>query len=202
MKKKMYIEHWSNRSLENIQEVIDGVLYVEKWRDIDGFEGLYKVSNFGRVKRLAKKYIRVDGWNIDLPDFIMKLVCTHKNVDYLTVRLYNNEFKKSFYVHRLVANKFLKNLLNKKTVNHKFGNKKDNRWKMLEFATLSENILHAFKHNLRCNSGENHPSHKLKEIDIPEIRKSKESVKKLASLYNVSIYTIYLVKKNKIWTHV
>ena len=49
------MEYYKNLSLRDISEIIDGVLYVEEWRDIKGYEGYYQVSNFGRIKSLKRE---------------------------------------------------------------------------------------------------------------------------------------------------
>lgn len=68
---------------------------------------------------------------------------------YAMVKLCDNGYEKNCSVHRLVAETFLPNPDNKKTVNHKDGNKTNNKVENLEWATYSENEKHAYKHNLR-----------------------------------------------------
>lgn len=105
---------------------------MEKWRDIPGYEGLYKVSNRGRVRKGERlKTPRVD------------------HGGYLTVCLFKHSKQKHMKVHRLVALAFIPNPENKKTVNHKDGNKANNCVYNLEWATQSENIIHANKTGLR-----------------------------------------------------
>lgn len=67
---------------------------------------------------------------------------------YMMVRLVNNEGKKPFKIHRLIALQFIPNIDNKKFVNHKNGIKNDNRIENLEWVTHSENIKHAYLNNL------------------------------------------------------
>lgn len=74
---------------------------------------------------------------------------------YLHVCLHKNKQQKTVRVHRLVANEFIENPQNKPQVNHKNGNKKDNRIENLEWATSSENINHAVKTGLKPNTTEN-----------------------------------------------
>lgn len=105
---------------------------MEEWRDIPGYEGLYKVSNYGRIKRNGRlKTFRIDRGG------------------YCTVWLSRDSVQKNFKVHRLVAQAFLPNPNNKLTVNHIDGCKQNNVVENLEWATHSENIIHANKTGLR-----------------------------------------------------
>ena len=85
---------------------------VEQWRDISGYEGLYQVSNQGRIKALAK----VDSGGKYWPEKIVKPIRQHSG--YLHVGLWWGGKCKQSRIHRLVAQAFLPNPENKTHVNH------------------------------------------------------------------------------------
>lgn len=128
------MEHWKNLSLENLVEEYEGVVYKEEWRQIKDFEGLYEVSNFGRVRNLE---------SYNWPQSI-KSQRFPKN-GYLLVSLWKNNKERKALVHRLVAIAFIPNPKKKKTVNHKRGVRTDNRAHQLEWATMGENSSHSFR---------------------------------------------------------
>lgn len=104
----------------------------EVWKPVVGFEGLYEVSNTGKVKKGDRiKLTRVDKGG------------------YETVCLFDHCKQKHMKVHRVVAMTFIPNPKNKRTVNHIDGNKLNNNVENLEWATHSENIIHANKMGLR-----------------------------------------------------
>lgn len=101
---------------------------IEQWKDIDGFEGLYKVSNYGSVKRLGRT-------ERELKPRMCK--------GYETVCLCKNGIRSNRRINRLVALAFIPNPENKPEVNHKDGNKRNNAASNLEWSTASENQKHA-----------------------------------------------------------
>lgn len=115
----------------------------EQWRDVPDFEGLYQVSDLGRVKSLART-ARVQG---DSCRRVAERILTPNKTrgEYLSICLCKNGKKTTLPIHRLVAQSFLANPEDKRTVNHINGDKKDNRATNLEWNTYSENISHAYK---------------------------------------------------------
>ena len=108
----------------------------EIWKDIEGYEGYYQVSNLGRVKSLKRKV-----WNgktlANKKESIMA-VSKNKN-NYLKVCLFKNNKSNTFYIHRLVAKAFIPNLNNLPQVNHKDEDKANNNAKNLEWCTQKYN---------------------------------------------------------------
>ena len=123
--------------IEDCKSALDEVkvLLNEIWRDIRGYEGIYQVSNFGRVKSLKRCREKILKPNL----------CTD---GYLAVTLYRNGCRKNYLVHRLVAESFLPNIENKLFVDHINGNKIDNHLENLRWATPSENQEYAISFGL------------------------------------------------------
>lgn len=115
---------------------------MEQWKDIEGFEGLYEVSDLGRVKSLARIVSRSDGRSQKVNERILKL---DGNSEYFVVGLHYSGATKHVPVHRLVAQTFIPNPENKPQVNHIDGNKHNNAVTNLEWATAEENMQHAHR---------------------------------------------------------
>lgn len=109
----------------------------EIWKDILGYEGLYQVSNLGRIKSLARLKSRYNA-----PEQIRSQ--GNKN-GYKIIQLSKNDKKKTFKVHRLVALMFILNPDGKPHVNHINNIRYDNRVDNLEWVTNKENLEHAVK---------------------------------------------------------
>lgn len=112
------------------------IMEEEIWKDIEGYEGLYQVSNLGRVKSLA----RVDAIGHFRKEKILSTYCVR---GYLLVTLCKNKKQTHFFVHRLVATAFIPNPDNLPVINHKSENKNENNIENLEWCT----------HNYNCNYG-------------------------------------------------
>ena len=114
---------------------------IEEWKDIQGYEDYYQVSNLGRVKSLERfvkgfpgkiriQYTRILKQQINKYGY--KIVCLSKE-----------GIKHTIIVHQLVLKSFVLNPKNKRTVNHKNGIKTDNRLNNLEWMTFKENLQDA-----------------------------------------------------------
>ena len=107
----------------------------EIWKDVVGYEGLYQVSNFGRIKSLPKLHNSTHPYVTK--ERILKFF---PNKDgYWLVDLYKNKQKKHHQVHRLVAIAFIPNPMGKPEINHLNEVITDNRVENLEWATRTEN---------------------------------------------------------------
>lgn len=113
----------------------------EVWKDIDGYEGKYKISNLGRVKSLVFS----NRQSTFLKERILK---PQKNKKYLQVSLCKNNKIKIINIHRLVALTFIPNPNNLPQINHIDGNKLNNIVENLEWCTCSQNIQHAYNNGL------------------------------------------------------
>lgn len=129
-----------------------------EWRSVKGYEGIYEVSNDGRVRRIAGWSNKNNGYRY--PTGELKQNNVH---GYMRVALYKKGVPTRYSVHRLVASAFLKNPNNLPQVNHKDGNKGNNNVKNLEWVTQSQNMKHARDTGLYPN-------------DTPRMRRARSEV--------------------------
>lgn len=120
----------------------------EIWEAIPNYEGLYEISNFGRVKSILRKRMKKD----ILERILKPQKCTK---GYYNVHLSKNSVRKRVWIHRLIAEAFIQNPENKPQVNHINAIKTDNSIDNLEWVTAKENTKHAHLAGL-CKSTENH----------------------------------------------
>ena len=106
---------------------------MKEWKDVPGFGGKYQVATDGSVRNKTSKRI---------------LRATKKPDEYLCVHLSDGKNAKNCMVHRLVAEAFIPNNNNYPVVNHKDGNKSNPDVNNLEWVTVSENALHAYRTGL------------------------------------------------------
>lgn len=159
------------------------------WKSIHGYEGIYIVSNSGIIKSLD----RLDAKGGKRKGRVIKP--SFSKDGYLYVGLCNGKHK-TFKVHRIVAREFINNQHNKETVNHIDGDKTNNNVYNLEWSTREEQLVHAYKNNLKkwdkkardnaCNARHN----PIKIID-------KETGKEYYSV-NTSVISKYF-KKHRSW---
>jgi hypothetical protein len=174
------------------------------WKDIEGFENIYKINNIGIVKSLDKKLRIGNGFYIKKGRIIKPYM---NNSGYLRINLYDNKIKIAYYLHRLLAQTFIINTLSKKEVNHKDGNKLNNNLDNLEWVTSSENKKHAFRIGLKSTAGELSPKHKLTEWDVKIIRKMYKNTKywtqrKIGELFGITDGHINNIVNYKNWRNI
>lgn len=172
----------------------------EEWKPIVGFYN--EVSNHGRVRSVT----HVAGNGKTYQGKILKPIITKSGYVNICLTTGNDESRITKRVHRLVADAFVENPDDKDEINHKDGNKENNRAENLEWVTRSENEQHAYDNNLvKVLKGSEKPLSKLDEEDIRNIRKEYEDgclQIELAERYGVARQTISSIVNRKAWTHV
>lgn len=139
----------------------------EIWKDIEGYEDKYMVSNYGNVKSNNKVLTKQNGYN------------------YFRVTLSNNGKRKHFQIHRLVAKAFIPNPKNLPEVNHKDGNKQNNMVENLEWCTRSENELHCYRNNPELHKTSIINQYDLNGKFIKQWKSIKDALKEL-KINNIS----------------
>jgi len=111
------------------------------YKNIKGFEGLYKISDTGIVLALDRKVKMPNGGYKILKESFPSMIPNYKG--YLKVMLTDkNGIRKGYFVHRLVGLNFIENKFNKPQINHKDKNRKNNNISNLEWVTNRENSIH------------------------------------------------------------
>ena len=176
----------------------------EIWKDIEGYENFYQVSNHGKVKSLDRTITNKLGVNQKLKG--KELRRTPNNKGYYTVCLCVKSKLKTFLVSRFVAKAFVSNPKSFKVVDHIDDNPKNNNYKNLRWCTQSFNIQKS--HDLGRSPavcGEAHRSAKLndmKVLTILTLLKNGKTVTELAEEYGVTYSSIAGIKNGLYWKHV
>ena len=124
---------------------------VEVWKDVQGFNGVYQVSNYGNMRSIShvQHYTDSIGRNVTRSVKGKRLIPTPIQRGYAGVTLYDNGKKITKCVHTLVATAFIDNPNGLPQVNHKDENKLNNRVDNLEWCTCSYNINYGTGNNRR-----------------------------------------------------
>lgn len=115
---------------------------------IHNYEGLYEVSDLGRIRSVDRIVVGKDGVSYPRKGRVLR-PCPNKNVEYLTVGLWQDNVGKTYYVHRLVAQAHIPNPHNLPEVNHINGVRLSNHKSNLEWVTRVGNAQHAVDTGLR-----------------------------------------------------
>jgi hypothetical protein len=181
---------------------------MEIWKDIAGYEGIYQISNKGTVRSIDREALILKGDGSNYKCFYKGKVIKPRIGErgYLFVSL-STGIKKSYKIHRLVAEQFVEKIPNKNIINHIDGNKLNNHASNLEWCTTSENIKHSFSIGLQISQkGSKHGISKLKESDVINIRNMYDTgmytQRHLANQFNISTTIMHMIVKRKSWNHV
>lgn len=157
---------------------------IEKWSEISGYEGIYQISNHGHIRSVTR-YI-MNRWGTGT--LLLGKTLSPKTDDggYLVIGLTRDKKKTFFSIHRLVALTFITNDGDKRTVNHKDGDKKNNFAENLEWATHREQMSHALDSNLITPRGDYKYSPDFKKKVFEYFETEKCSVRELAAIFNIS----------------
>lgn len=171
------------------------IMPVEQFKPIKDFEGLYEVSNLGNIKSIRNNAYKKGG-----------LLNLSKNGNgYLMVRIYKDKRCYKRYIHRLVAEAFIPNPLNKKEVNHINGISDFNYVSNLEWCTSSENCIHAIKTGANVpQKGIEKSAAKLNEMQVRIIRKLRGQIpqREIGKYFNVAHSVVSNIQRGKSWVHI
>ena len=168
----------------------------ERWLPIPGYEGIYSISDKGRVRRETKACRTFPG-----RIFIGRVA----ERGYQITALRENGIPKRFSIHRLVMLAFVGPYPEGKEINHKNGHKSNNVLENLEYVTRSQNGIHSCQ-VLKNGIGERHGGSKLVATQVIEIREQysqgRSTLIELAKKHGVVISTIAGIVKRTDWKHI
>lgn len=172
---------------------------MEEWRDVPGYEGLYQVSDAGRVRRIDS----IAGSVKPRPRKGRLLALVIARTGYPVVSMCRNNKRVQRLVHGLVALAFLGPRPSGLCINHKNGIKTDNRVENLEYCTPRENDRHSRDILGNNHSGERHGSAKLTECEVQEIRRlcaiGTVRQRDIAKMFKVNQGTISAINTGRLW---
>lgn len=147
----------------------------EIWKDIEGYEGIYEISNLGRIKALERLVNNRFGTLSRKKEKILKIKLSSNTKRYIDVMLWKEGKFKSFLLHRLLALHFIPNPGMKPIINHIDHNCLNNSLDNLEWTTQSKNIKHAFdsgrcEHIRKIFSEALKLRHKMKDVRLKNYR--------------------------------
>lgn len=177
----------------------------EEWKDIDGFEGLYQVSNKGRVRSLDRIITRKLPNKTEKVKLKGKVISNRDNGSgYKYVSLGRRKNGKK-YVHRLVASHFISNENEHLHINHLDHDRGNNVVENLEWCTIQENCEYKVKNN-RVPHGTLHHRAKITSDDVREVRRLLAEgnllQREIGCIFGISSSSVRDIKDGKTWRRV
>ena len=174
----------------------------EEWRDVPGYEGLYQVSNLGRVRSLDR--VVRHSRNASITRLRRGKILRPAHNSYLTVILYKDKHEKNALVHVLVLESFVSIRPLGLVANHIDGHKHNNILSNLEWITQQENAMHAIEKGL-TPIGKQRSTAKANEAQVNKIRHLFASGVRFARLseqFGLTRETIRDIVRRRSWKHV
>lgn len=165
----------------------------EEWRPIDGYEGVYSVSNEGRIRSELRMVQRSDGKMQKVRERIMRPV--KKKTNHCTIMLHPKMVR--MHIHRAVAFAFIgPPPSDRHEIAHNDGNPLNNRVENLRWTTRSDNFADKVRHGTH-NRGDRHPNVKVSDAAIRALRDFVGSNKAAAHAFSVSMKYAWAVRTGK-----
>ncbi len=175
---------------------------VERWLPVVGWEGLYEVSNWGRVKSLTRTLI-CPSHTRKVPEKLLNPYLDQRG--YWQVRLHKEHVQHAFRVHVLVAAAFIGPRPEGLVVRHGDGGQHDNRLENLSYGTQAKNMADKYRDGTE-GTGERNSMAKLNEAQVRYVRQQlkkgpRGTIARLATELGVSRGCIASIKSGQSWGH-
>lgn len=159
----------------------------EEWRSVAGYEGIYEVSNHGRVKRLATEVVDIVGHRYTLPERLLSNKSSKGWYPKVQLHFKRGQPPKKRFIHQLVACAFIGEP-GDMVVNHKDGDKANNRLENLEYVTQKQNLQHAIDTGLAPRQHLRRQAKLSAAIvnRMRDLRRSGMSYRKIGKAFDVS----------------
>lgn len=178
-----------------------------EWRDVPGYEGLYRISEYGVVFSVARTVVQVNRWGKEAPrNLSARFLAQTPDLSphaygRLTVKLSKDGKAKTHLVHRLVAAAFFGPCPDGLQVAHADGDPTNNHVANLRYATPAENTGDKFRHGTVLR-GSCVGTAKLNEAKVRKIKRAAGTVYDLAAEFGISIAHVSRIRNGKRWGHV
>jgi NUMOD4 motif/HNH endonuclease len=172
----------------------------ERWLPVTGWEGLYEVSDLGRVRSLPRWSVARKRWYGGQ----VRKPAPRNDHGHLGVMLYRDRRFRTYWVHRLVLEAFAGPCPDGQLCCHGPGGPQDNRLVNLRWGTPGSNAADKYRDGTILTGARNHQS-KLNEQSVREIRTRRaagQSMQSIADAHGVTLVTIWQVIHGVTWRHI